>query len=184
MKTKRIVAEAQGAVIVLATLDTKASEAVYVRDLLNGYGVPTLLADIGCLSPPDITPDISRDEILAGGRDGMTSSIVSAARGQAVSEVAASVGPWIARLHAATPVAGVLALGGSAGTTIGTAAMRALPIALPKVMVSTLASGQVRHYVGDKDILMLNSIVDLVGLNRVTREILGLAAARWRAWRC
>ena len=71
----------------------------------------------------------------------------------------------------------MLALGGSAGTAIGTAAMRALPFGVPKLMVSTLASGQVRQYVGDKDILMLNSVVDIAGLNRISRRILANAAA-------
>src|SRR5262245_21424472 len=74
-------------------------------------------------------------------------------------------------------VDGVIALGGSAGTTIGTAAMRALPIGVPKVMVSTLASGQVRQWVGDKDILMLNSVVDIAGINRISRMVLNEAAA-------
>ena len=82
----------------------------------------------------------------------------------------------VAEAHARGEVAGVLALGGSAGTTIGTSAMRALPIGVPKVMVSTVASGQVRPYVGDKDILMLNSVVDILGLNRISRTILGEAA--------
>src|SRR5262249_40438808 len=72
---------------------------------------------------------------------------------------------------------GVIALGGSAGTTIGTAAMRALPIGVPKMMVSTLASGQVRQWVGDKDILMLNSVVDIAGINRISRTVLTEAAA-------
>ena len=71
--------------------------------------------------------------------------------------------------HAAGRVSGVMALGGSAGTTIGSAAMRALPLGVPKLLVSTLASGQVRHYVGDKDILMLNAVVDISGLNRISR---------------
>ncbi len=92
------------------------------------------------------------------------------------SAAARGAAAFVARAYAERRVAGVLALGGSAGTTIGTAAMRALPIGMPKVMISTLASGQVRHYVGDKDILMLNSIVDISGLNRVTREVLGEAA--------
>ena len=82
----------------------------------------------------------------------------------------------VAEAHARGEVAGVLALGGSAGTAIGTSAMRALPIGVPKVMVSTVASGQVRPYVGDKDILMLNSVVDILGLNRISRTILGEAA--------
>jgi uncharacterized protein (UPF0261 family) len=70
-------------------------------------------------------------------------------------------------------------LGGSAGSTIGSAAMRTLPIGVPKLLVSTLASGQVRHYVGDKDILMLNAVVDISGINRISRAILGNAAAAW-----
>jgi uncharacterized protein (UPF0261 family) len=74
-------------------------------------------------------------------------------------------------------VSGVLALGGSAGSTIGSAAMRALPIGVPKLLISTLASGQVRHYVGDKDVLMLNAVVDISGINRISRAILGNAAA-------
>jgi uncharacterized protein (UPF0261 family) len=73
-------------------------------------------------------------------------------------------------------VTGVLAIGGSAGTTIGTAAMRALPLGVPKVMVSTLASGQVRPYVGDKDVFMLNAVTDIAGLNRITRAVLDEAA--------
>ena len=94
-------------------------------------------------------------------------------RSRAAAEGAAA---WILRAHAEGRVAGVIALGGSAGTTIGTAAMRALPLGMPKLMVSTLASGQVRHYVGDKDILMLNSVVDLSGLNRITNPVLDAAA--------
>jgi uncharacterized protein (UPF0261 family) len=111
-------------------------------------------------------------------------------RGVAVNLAAAGAARLIARRHADGEVEGVLALGGSAGTTIGTAAMRALPLGVPKVMVSTLASGQVRPYVGDKDILMLNSVVDLAGINRVTRRVLANAAAamagmvRAQPWHC
>ncbi len=97
-------------------------------------------------------------------------------RGKAVSAAAAGAAVWMRRAHADGRVLGVIGIGGSAGTTIGTAAMRALPIGVPKLMISTLASGQVRHYVGDKDILMLNSVVDVSGLNRITRAVLGEAA--------
>ena len=82
----------------------------------------------------------------------------------------------IVDLHRQGQVAGVLGIGGSAGTTIGCAAMRAVPLGVPKLMVSTLASGQVRHYVGDKDIAMFNSVVDLAGLNRISRQVLTNAA--------
>lgn len=163
-------------VLVLATLDTKGHEAAYVRDLLRGYGARVRLVDVGCLGPATVEPDVPRQTVFGAGGFDAASPAAAGDRGAAVTAAAQSAAIWIRQAHAAGPVAGVLALGGSAGTTIGTAAMRALPIGLPKLMVSTLASGQVRHYVADKDILMLNSIVDLSGLNRITREVLGLAA--------
>jgi uncharacterized protein (UPF0261 family) len=98
-------------------------------------------------------------------------------RGAAVTQAAAGVTRLIAEAHARGDVDGVLALGGSAGTTIGTAAMRSLPLGVPKVMVSTLASGQTRPYVGGKDILMVNAVTDILGLNRISRPILTNAAA-------
>jgi uncharacterized protein (UPF0261 family) len=98
-------------------------------------------------------------------------------RGQAVNAAAADAVRLVRDAHAAGKLEGVLAIGGSAGTTIGTAAMRALPIGVPKLMVSTLASGNVRPWVGDKDILMLNSVVDIAGINRISRQVLGEAAA-------
>src|SRR5258706_1830549 len=97
-------------------------------------------------------------------------------RGEAVKAAALGAARLIADLHARGEVAGVLGLGGSAGTIIGTSAMRALPIGIPKLMVSTLASGPVRQFVGDKDILMLNSVVDILGINRISRLILTNAA--------
>jgi uncharacterized protein (UPF0261 family) len=163
-------------VFVVATLDTKGAEAAYLRDLLAGYGVAVQLVDAGCLSPPTVQPTVDRRELF--GAIGEDSERLAAAgdRGAAVTAAARAAAAFIERAHAEGKVAGVIALGGSAGTTIGTAAMRALPIGIPKVMVSTLASGEVRHYVGDKDILMLNAIVDIAGLNRITREVLGSAA--------
>ncbi len=164
------------AVVVLATLDTKGREAAYVGELLSSYGVRVQLADAGCLGNPSVPADISRQEIFAAAGADIDELTARGDRGPAVAAAARGAAAWIARAHAAGRIAGVMAIGGSAGTTIGTAAMRALPIGVPKVMVSTLASGQVRHYVGDKDILMLNSVVDLSGLNRITRQVLGEAA--------
>jgi uncharacterized protein (UPF0261 family) len=164
------------AVYILATLDTKGREAAYVRDLLAGYGVHVQLVDVGCLAAPTVRADVSREEIFAAGGSDVPALTAGGDRGPAVSAAAHGAAAWIARAHAREPVAGVIALGGSAGTTIGTAAMRVLPIGVPKIMVSTLASGQVRHYVGDKDILMLNPVVDISGLNRITRQVLGEAA--------
>ena len=163
-------------VYVLATLDTKGAEAQFVRDLLADYGVGVRLVDAGCLAPPAVTPTVDRHELFAAAGEEPAKLAAAGDRGAAVSAAARAAAAYLGREYRAGSVAGVIALGGSAGTTIGTAAMRALPIGVPKVMVSTLASGQVRHYVGDKDILMLNSIVDISGLNRVTREVLGEAA--------
>lgn len=163
-------------VFVLATLDTKGREAAYVRDLLASYGLAVQLVDVGCQQPPVVEPTVSREEVFTAAGEDVARLAAAGDRGAAVSAAARSAAAWMAAQHAAGRIAGVISIGGSAGTTIGTAAMRALPIGVPKVMVSTLASGQVRHYVGDKDILMLNSIVDIAGLNRVTREVLGEAA--------
>jgi uncharacterized protein (UPF0261 family) len=175
-KTDSSIGNVSPAVIVLATLDTKGPEAAYLRDRLRASGARVRVVDVGCLAPPTVAADVSRGEVFAAGGFDVGALAAAADRGAAVTAATQAAAAWVLQAHAAGHVAGVLALGGSAGTTIGTAAMRALPIGLPKLMISTLASGQVRHYVGDKDILMLNSIVDLAGLNRVTREILDLAA--------
>ena len=164
------------AVYILATLDTKGREAAYLRDLLVGYGVSARLVDAGCLGEPTVPADVERGEIFSAAGHDVGQLAAAGDRGLAVSAAAQGGAAWIKRAHAAGLVGGVVAIGGSAGTTIGTAAMRALPIGVPKVMLSTLASGQVRHYVGDKDILMLNSIVDISGLNRLTCRVLGEAA--------
>jgi uncharacterized protein (UPF0261 family) len=140
-------------VYVLATLDTKGLEAEFVCRRLIELGVATKLVDTS-----------SEIRQIAG-------------RGEAVTNVARQTATLISTAFARGNVAGVLALGGSAGTTIGTTAMKSLPIGVPKVMVSTLASGQTRPYVGDKDIVMLNSVVDIAGINRISRQILSEAAA-------
>lgn len=163
-------------VYLLATLDTKGQEAAFVRELLGEAGVDTKLVDAGCLAPPTIVADVSRETLFREGGYDLDQLVRAGDRGQAVTAAADAAAKLIARLHAAGQVEGVLAIGGSAGTTIGTAAMRALPLGVPKLMVSTLASGQVRQFVGDKDILMLNSVVDVAGINRISRAVLAGAA--------
>jgi uncharacterized protein (UPF0261 family) len=163
-------------VFIFATLDTKGAEAGYLRDLLASYGVAVQLVDAGCLAPPTVQPTVDRRELFGVLGEDCERLAAAGDRGAAVTAAARAAAAFIERAHAKRQVAGVIALGGSAGTTIGTAAMRALPIGIPKVMVSTLASGEVSHYVGDKDILMLNAIVDIAGLNRITCDVLGSAA--------
>ena len=163
-------------VLIIATLDTKGREAAYVCEVLTDCGTNARLVDAGCLGPPGVTPDVSREEFFGAAGHDPRALAAAADRGRAVSAAAEAAVAWVRREYAAGRVAGVLGLGGSAGTTIATAAMRALPIGVPKVMASTLASGQVRHYAGDKDILLLNTVVDLSGLNRITRPVLAEAA--------
>lgn len=165
------------AVYLLVTLDTKGAEAAFVRDRLRELGVEVKLVDTGCLGDTATQADISRANVFRAAGVSHDEMVARRHRGDAVAAAATGAAKLIADLHAQGQVSGVLALGGSAGTTIGTAAMRALPLGMPKLMVSTLASGQVRPYVGDKDILMLNSVVDIAGINRISRAILSSAAA-------
>jgi len=164
------------AVYLIGTLDTKGREIDFVRGLLTGYGVQTQVIDAGSLHPPAIAPDIPREAVFQAAGTTWDAVRLKGDRGSAVTQAASGVASLIRELHAQGQVDGVLGLGGSAGTTIATAAMRALPIGIPKLMVSTLASGQTRPYVGDKDILLLNSVVDLIGINRISRQVLGQAA--------
>ena len=164
------------AVFLLTTLDTKGREADYVRGLLTSCGIAVTLVDVGALGTPAVAADVPRARIFELADTTLDAVQARADRGEAVTRAAAGAARLAREAHARGELAGVLALGGSAGTTIGTAAMRALPLGVPKVMVSTLASGTVRQFVGDKDIFMLNPVVDILGINRVSREVLSQAA--------
>ena len=164
-------------VYLLTTLDTKGEEAAFVRDRLQTLGAEVTIVDTGCIGAPSIPADISRDEVFAAAGSSLAALVEKNDRGAAVTSAAQGATKIVVDAHRDGRLSGVLALGGSAGTTIGTTAMRALPIGVPKLMVSTLASGDVRQYVGDKDILMLNSVVDIAGINRISRQILATAAA-------
>jgi uncharacterized protein (UPF0261 family) len=164
-------------VYLLATLDTKGHEAAFIRDRLASWQVPVTLVDVGALGEPAVPADVSRERIFELGGTTLDAVRGRRDRGDAVTFAAAGAARLTREAWTRGEVAGVLALGGSAGTTIGTAAMKALPLGVPKVMVSTLASGTVRQFVGDKDIFMLNAVVDIIGLNRVSRQVLSQAAA-------
>ena len=163
-------------VYLLGTLDTKGHEIAFVRDLLHEYGAQTCVVDTGCLGEPTIAADISREQVFAAAGVSLKALREQNDRGQAVTQAALGAANIVTAAQARGEVDGILALGGSAGTTIGTSAMRALPLGVPKLMVSTLASGQTRPYVGGKDILMLNSVVDIAGINRISRMVLTEAA--------
>jgi uncharacterized protein (UPF0261 family) len=161
----------------LATLDTKGVEAEFLRIVLKERGAACTLIDTGCLGTSPIAADIPAAEVYAAAGASLDALRAAGDRGAAITAAACGATQLIKSRCAAGLVSGVLGLGGSAGTTIATAAMRALPIGVPKLMLSTLASGQVRQYVGDKDITMVNSIVDIAGINRISRPILINAAS-------
>lgn len=163
-------------VFLFATLDTKGREADYVRGLLTSWEVPVTLVDTGALGEPAVAADIPRERVFEMAGTTLAAVRAAADRGQAVTQAAAGAARLALDAHSRGEVAGILGLGGSAGTTIATAAMKALPLGVPKVMVSTLASGTVRQFVGDKDIFMLNAVVDIIGLNAVSRVVLSQAA--------
>ena len=163
-------------VYLLGTLDTKGHEIAFVRDLMHEYGVKTCIVDTGCLGSPLIAAEVTREQVFATAGVSLETLRSQNDRGQAITLAAIGAARIVSAAHACGEVDGILALGGSAGTTIGTSAMRAVPLGVPKLMVSTLASGQTRPYVGGKDILMLNSVVDIAGINRISRLVLGEAA--------
>jgi uncharacterized protein (UPF0261 family) len=157
-------------IAVLGTLDSKGHEHAFVADLIRARGHTPLLIDAGCLEPPQVTPDIARTEICA------EIAALPQDRGQRVAAMAEFLPNFTAALAASGRIQGIISLGGGGGTAIGTAAMRALPIGFPKVMVSTLASGNTAPYLGTKDITMMPAIVDVAGLNRISRKIFTNAA--------
>ena len=163
-------------VFLFATLDTKGREADFVRHLLTSLGVPVTLVDVGALGTAAAAADVPRERIFELAETTLEAVRTRADRGVAVTRAAEGAARLARDAYARGELAGILGLGGSAGTTIATAAMRSLPLGVPKVMVSTLASGMVRQFVGDKDIFMLNSVVDILGINRVSREVLSAAA--------
>jgi uncharacterized protein (UPF0261 family) len=163
-------------VLLFATLDTKGHEADFLRRELRGAGVDVQLVDCGTLGAPQVSADVGREELFRAAGTTLAAVQARGDRGEAVNAASRGAAALARRFHAEGRLSGVLGLGGSAGTTIGTAAMRALPLGVPKLMVSTLASGAVGHYVGTADIAMLHSVVDISGLNRVSRTVLARAA--------
>ncbi|MFM7149686.1 MAG: Tm-1-like ATP-binding domain-containing protein, partial [Gemmataceae bacterium] len=164
------------AVLLIGTLDTKGVELQFVRDILLRAGLPCLVMDAGILQPPTFAPDIPREKVFEAAGSSIEKVRSRADRGEAITLAAEGAAILTHRLHREGTIEGVLGMGGSAGTTIASAAMRALPFGVPKVMLSTLASGQVKPYVGVRDLTMMYSVVDLCGLNRISRTVLANAA--------
>lgn len=163
-------------VVLIGTLDTKGTEYAYLRDLLLQAGCDVVLVDTGILGPPAVTPGIDRETVATAGGASLADLVSANDRGAAVNAMAAGAAEIARQLHAEERLDGILGLGGSGGTTIATQAMRALPVGVPKLMVSTVASGDTRPYIGAVDIAMMYSVVDIAGINRISRRILRNAA--------
>jgi len=163
-------------ILLIGTLDTKGAEYSYVKDLITERGHQTLVLDAGVVGKPTFSPDISAETVAEAGGSSLAELRKKADRGVAVEVMAKGAAKLAQEYLAAGKFDGVLGLGGSGGTAVATTAMRELPVGLPKIMVSTVASGDVQPYVGIKDITMMYSVVDIAGLNRISRRILGNAA--------
>ena len=161
---------------VLGTFDTKGEEHGYVAELIRQRGHAVLLIDVGTLEAPKLTPDIPRTAITSAAGADLDAIVAKRDRGEAVAAMTKGAPVVLARLQREGRIDGVISLGGGGGTAICTAAMRALPVGFPKLMVSTLASGNTAPYVGVKDIVMMPSVVDVAGLNRLSRRLLAQAA--------
>ena len=163
-------------IALIGTFDTKGEEFAFLRDRIESAGLRTMMIDVGVLGGPPFAVDISQAEVAAAASEDLAALQKERDRGRSVTTMALGVTVIVTRLHAQGAIHGVAALGGSAGTTIATAAMRTLPYGFPKLMVSTLAAGDTKPYVGTKDICMMPSVLDISGLNPVSRHILNNAA--------
>jgi uncharacterized protein (UPF0261 family) len=158
-------------IAVLGTLDSKGEEHAFVADLIRQQGHTPLLIDVGTGADPTITPDISRFEVAAAGDIDLEALIARKDRGECVVAMSEAAPKRVARLAEDGKIHGIISLGGGGGTALGSSAMRGLPVGFPKVMVSTMASGNTAHYIGSTDISMIPSIVDVAGLNRISKTI-------------
>lgn len=163
-------------VALIGALDTKGKEMVFVRDEILRRGHRTILIDTGVVDPPQVEPDIRREEVAEAGGTPLFALVERRDRGEAMAVMARGAARVVRRLYEEGKIDGILGMGGSAGTAVGTAAMRELPVGFPKVMVSTVAGGDVRAYVGTRDVVMFPSVVDVAGINRISRAIFTRAA--------
>ena len=163
-------------IAVLGTLDSKGHEHQFVADIIRKLGHTPLLIDLGSGDHPQVTPDITRFQVAEAAGLNLQPILDRKDRGECVTAISQAAPVLLAKLAAEEKIHGVISLGGGGGTALGTAAMRALPVGFPKLMVSTLASGNTAHYVGTKDITMMPSIVDVAGLNSISKIIFTRAA--------
>ena len=174
----------QKAIAIIATLDTKGPEAAFVKAKIEREGFSTIVLDTGILAqrdPAGLAPDVSADRIAAEGGEDRAELIVRSAeqetRNRGIRAMSSGSAKILRQLYDQGRICGVIGLGGAQGTEIGTFAMRALPLGVPKMMVSTVASGQTPFgiYTGTRDLTIMHSVVDILGLNSLMRQVLSNA---------
>jgi len=163
-------------IAILGTLDSKGHEHQFLADQIKARGHQVTLIDLGTGSNPQVTPHISRYDVAKAAGLDLQPLIDAQDRGACVVAMAEAAPVLVKQLQEEGKIDGVISLGGGGGTALATSCMRELPIGFPKVMVSTLASGNTAHYIGTKDITMIPSIVDVAGLNSISKTIFTRAA--------
>jgi len=158
--------------LLVATMDTKGREALYIADCIKNEGIAVKIMDAGIRGTSPVTVDITREKVAQAGGKPLRDVQNIGHEGKALKIMSAGAVKCARELYHLGEIQGVIGLGGSMGTTLGTAVMRNLAIGVPKVMISTMASRDTRAFVGTKDILMLHSVCDLTGLNRISKKVL------------
>lgn len=158
-------------ICIVGALDTKGQEFAFLKSEIEAQGFRTLVVDIGVLGDPNFEPDVSRNEVAKAADTTIAELVAEADRGKAMAAMTTGISEIIRRLYAESKIDGIISMGGGGGTVVGTSAMRGLPVGFPKLMVSTVASGDVAPYVGTTDITMMPSVVDVAGINRISRQI-------------
>jgi uncharacterized protein (UPF0261 family) len=164
-------------VAIIGTLDTKGAEHLYLKEQIESWGVDTLVIDAGPLGKPAFNPDISAEQVARAGGEELVDLQRNNERARSIEVMSRGAAAIIKDLYAQHRVHGVISLGGGQGTLIGATAMQALPIGVPKVMVSTIAAVNPQPFVDIKDVTMMNPVVDIAGLNSLLKSILRNAAA-------
>lgn len=163
-------------IVIAGALDTKGSEFAFVKSLIEQAGVQTIVIDFGVMGEPTLAPDISHSEVAHAGGGDLAHLANGQHKDEAMRVMADGLTVIVRQLYAQGRLDGILGMGGSGGTSIATAAMRALPVGVPKLMVSTIGGGDVSAYAGSKDIMFMPSIVDVAGINSISRAIYTNAA--------
>ena len=163
-------------VVIIGALDTKGAEFAFVKGLIESEGISTLVVDFGTMGEPDFEPDITRTEVAAAAGGDLSYLASGEHKDEAMETMATGLSVVVRRLYDEGRLGGIIGMGGTGGTSIATTGMRVLPVGVPKVMVSTVAGGDVSAYAGTRDITFIPSIVDVAGINSISRTIFANAA--------